>query len=116
MGRRTQIQLAVKSTHKIRERLEFPLYLQNKLNGVRALVYKADYLDNPGVGITTGLFDEIKQEIIIESSEGNHYEIPHHKEACEIILNKFNLILEGEIYIHGESINRIIRRIHKTNA
>jgi hypothetical protein len=116
MGKRENVQLLVKRTEKIRAKLKFPLYVQDKLNGVRALIYKADYLDNPGVGITTGLFDEIKEEVIIESSEGNHYEIEHIKQFCKVILDRFNVILDGELYIHGEPLNRIIRRLPKTNA
>lgn len=110
MGKRNEVQLAVKTTVKIREKLTFPLYVQPKLNGVRALVsYESLHDDND-------MFTEGKQ-VVIKSSEGNRYVLPHISNALkDFFIANPNTILDGELYIHNEPLNRIIRRLPKTNV
>ena len=115
MGKRENVQLLVKSTEKIRAKLKWPLYVQEKLNGVRALIYR-DKTGTKGGGLND-LFDTVTpNKIIIESSEGNHYILPHLDEGLNKIFDAFpNVVLDGELYIHNEPLNKIIRRLPKTN-
>jgi len=106
MGKREHIQLAVKSTEKIRGRLVFPLIVQPKLNGLRCYEEKV---------ITKDLFSESTWKLY--SSESNEYYIPHIQKQIAALRKAidFNFPLDGELYIHGEPLNRIVGRVPKTN-
>lgn len=78
--------------------IEFPCYLQPKVNGVRAFIK-----------IVNG-------KAIIFSKKGLTYTLPHISEWVEEHLAPFELedreiILDGELYIHGEPLANIVSAV-----
>jgi ATP-dependent DNA ligase len=92
---------------KVKE-IQFPMIIQPKLNGVRGLVR----WEKRTIG--EGLFAKTIEETTIRSREGKLYYIPHIKELFDQFYNehpdKRGLVFDGELYIHGEPLNRIKSR------
>lgn len=85
------------------KRIQYPAFLQPKYNGLRAMIsleVKEDSND---------LFANKDKRVVIRSHEGLEYHIPrisnYLKTASNIFLHNgaYDLILDGELYIHGKS-------------
>ena len=85
--------------------IKFPVYIQPKLDGVRCLVY----LDNCG-------------QLVFQSRQNTIYEpfehlVPELKTLISSFENRKDLVIDGELYIHGaafEKITSIVRRHSKS--
>lgn len=80
----------------------FPCMAQPKINGVRATIQL------------------IKRNVLIKSKEGKSYFIYHLSDFCTLnsdifTYNGINLVLDGELYIHGELLQDIGSAVDKTN-
>lgn len=79
-------------------RIEFPAYAQPKLDGVRCLVYK-----------------DKTEGVVFMSRGGKKY--PPIKRIVDVVTPLFEenpeLILDGELYIHGESLQNIVSAVKK---
>lgn len=79
--------------------MNFPCLIQPKINGVRCTA-------------------QLKEgKIILLSKEGLEYNIPHILEVLELNKHIFELnnILDGELYISGESLQEITSAVKKAN-
>lgn len=76
------------------KKLTFPLHVQPKLNGVRCLAH----WDGDSVRLM--------------SRGGKEYHIPHLQTEIAAFLPK-QFVLDGEIYIHGTSLQQIVRLVKK---
>jgi len=86
--------LAHELTDKMREKLEFPVYIQPKMDGVRCLAR----------------WDGDKIQLL--SRGGKDYNIPHLSEALQAVIEP-GQVLDGEIYIHGvlrQDINALVKK------
>lgn len=81
-------------------RIKYPCYGQAKLDGVRALVYLVD------------------GSVVYMSRGGKQYpNIPHITETLIPLFNENpSLILDGELYLHGESLQNIVSLVKKPKA
>ncbi len=82
-----------KHSHK----LKFPVTSQPKLDGCRALGMRID------------------GKVVLQSRGGDYYDLPHIKEALEPVLTE-GMILDGELYIHGVSLQTITSLIRRPRA
>lgn len=78
--------------------IEFPCYIQPKVNGVRAFI------------------KVVNGKAIIFSKKGLTYTLPHISEWVEQYLEPYELedneiILDGELYIHGEPLANIVSAV-----
>lgn len=76
------------------------VFVQPKLDGVRCLV---SYSESEGLSF--------------KSRGGKQYNVPKHLEKAlkPIFLNHRNLVLDGELYIHGEYLQDIVACVKKEN-
>lgn len=85
--------------HKFKEKKHkvlYPAIIQPKLDGVRCLSFWED------------------GEIFLMSRGNKRYHLPHIEKAVKSILPEDNhTYLDGEIYIHGETLQEINRRVKK---
>ena len=79
---------------KRKGKVEYPVDVQPKLDGVRCLA----------------MWD--KDRVKLLSRKGKEYQVAHIAEELESILQP-NMILDGEIYIHGFTFQEISRRVKK---
>jgi hypothetical protein len=84
----------------------FPKLAQPKINGVRCGIRWGEYTEGEG------MFKTYIEGPILFSREGNRYRVPHIEKAFnDIRLFKTDddqmLVYDGELYIHGESVNYI---------
>lgn len=85
--------MLAKGFDKNKNKIKYPCYLQPKLDGVRCLAHKHN-----GV-------------IYLYSRQGKEYELPHIQEELQHVPD--GTILDGEIYIHGMSLQQIVRLVKK---
>ena len=79
---------------KEKKEIKYPVFVQPKLNGVRCLAFWED------------------DEVVLMSRQGKQYNLPHIKEELRTFLPK-NAVFDGEIYIHGISLQNINRLVKK---
>lgn len=87
-------------------KFNFPYILQLKINGYRC-VYDAIQLTE---GI--GMFAKDEMDTVLLSKEGHRFIVPHIKNSLPVdffVTN--NIRLDGELYVHGEKLSNIKRRI-----
>lgn len=82
--------MLAKSFEKQFKKLSYPASIQRKFNGVRVLSY-LDHDDN----------------IYLSSRNGKSYNLPHIVEQLKNCLPP-NLILDGEVYLHGLTLQQIL--------
>lgn len=71
---------------------KFPYIAQPKLNGVRCQI----------------LYDLDKEQVVLNSRGGKSYIIPHIiNQVTPFMLLNQNLVLDGELYLHGKSLQEI---------
>lgn len=88
--------MLAKSYHKDGKHITFPAYWQPKLDGIRCLAY---YNDN---------------NIVLESRQGKIFKsLPHINAAVDKILAKKDVVLDGELYIHGEEFQTLTSAIKR---
>jgi len=75
--------------------LGFPAAIQPKLDGFRCLARWED------------------GQVLLTSRQGKEFELPHIAEALEPVLGRTDVILDGELYIHGEPLQRIASLIRR---
>lgn len=73
------------------------LFVQPKLNGVRCIAKK------------------VGTEVILMSRGGIYYEIPHLKRQLEYLLGD-GVVFDGEIYVHGRSLQDISGAVRKQES
>lgn len=73
---------------KHKKKLRFPVTVQPKLNGLRCVAMKID------------------GKVVLQSRGGDYYPVAHIANALEPHLRGCT-VLDGELYIHGESLQRI---------
>jgi DNA ligase-1 len=79
-----------------KKKVKFPVTVQPKMDGVRALAYW-DWIDN---------------EVKLLSRGGKYYNIKHLSEQIALFL-KPGQVLDGEVYIHGlarQDINKLVKK------
>jgi len=79
---------------KHKNKIEYPVYVQPKLDGVRCL---ARWVGN---------------KVVLMSRGGKEYILPHISKELERYLHK-NEVFDGEIYIHNSSFQEITRLVKK---
>ena len=80
--------------------MQYPAFLQRKINGVRCIISKSLTPD--------GLFGNI-EDITIRSRGGIIYDVPHIKAQAALILaeDSEDVVLDGELYHHGSHVTSI---------
>ena len=79
---------------KRKGKIKYPVHVQPKLDGVRCLaMWNGD-------------------RIVLLSRKGKEYKVPHVSEELESIIQP-NMILDGEIYIHGITFQTVTRLVKK---
>jgi len=86
------------------KKFHFPYIVQPKINGVRSTLLMIKDLDN------NNLFSNNTPKIKLLSKEGLEYNLPHITNLNESLF-KDNIVLDGELYNHGELLSNIRRRI-----
>lgn len=100
--------LAKKLTDIKEEKLEFPYIAQRKYNGVRCTSNFDIYI------VGDGLFSQPMPGVMLFSKQSNQYIVNH---IITFLLSVYenpkyqSIIFDGELYIHGEGINVIKKRI-----
>jgi len=79
---------------KLRKPLQFPVQVQPKLDGVRCMAY----WDGDSVRLM--------------SRGGKDYDVAHISDQLSTLLPK-NAILDGELYVHGEPLQTIVKLVKK---
>ena len=92
-GPRLRPMLALKFDDK-KAKIKYPVNVQPKFDGVRCLAYK----DGP--------------HVVLYSRGGDPYDVEHIRGALEEVLDE-GLMLDGEIYIHGMSLQNIISLVKR---
>jgi len=98
--------MLAQSYDKMKHKIEWPCYVQPKLNGVRCLASPYTFTDEQGS-------EEMAYYL---SRKGKYYEtLDHltpdlHSIQPEDVVNT---VFDGEIYIHGETFQEIVRRVKK---
>jgi hypothetical protein len=89
-------------------KMNYPVAGQYKLNGIRSTIKINKVIQ----GI--GMFSETIERPFMKSMDGLEYFIPEIIEEARIILQNFkDIALDGELYIHKESLNNINAAIPK---
>ena len=81
---------------KRKHNIEYPCFVQPKLNGVRCFAKKVD-----------------ENTIIFTSRKGKKYDTLDHLAPALLATMKVGQILDGEIYIHGKTFQHIVRLVKK---
>ena len=81
--------MLAKPFDKHKGKIHWPVDTQPKFDGVRCLAYRKD------------------GKVFLQSRGGDPYIVPHIAEALESCLVK-NVVLDGELYVHGESLQTIM--------
>jgi hypothetical protein len=92
----------------------FPKFIQPKINGIRCFIRWGTYTEGDG------MFAKTIDGPIITSREGNRYRVPRlesifNDKQMFIIDDDQDLIYDGELYIHGESVNYIKSSVPMVN-
>jgi ATP-dependent DNA ligase len=78
--------------------ISFPAFIQKKLDGVRCLAY----------------WDVEEEEVVLMSREGKNFNVPHIKKQLRQFLSaNSNICLDGEMYIHGTSLQTLVSWVKK---
>lgn len=77
--------------------IEYPVYVQPKLDGVRCLAYRSQ--DAGG-------------RVVLQSRGGDFYDVEHIRSELEQCLQP-GFILDGELYIHGMSLQKITSLVRR---
>lgn len=86
--------MLAKSFDKEKKKVVYPCDVQPKFDGVRCLAqWEGDHVE-------------------LTSRSGKPYDCPHIKAELELILPK-GIILDGEIYVHGETFQEVTRLVKK---
>lgn len=89
----------------------YPCSGQPKFNGVRCYIIWGEWIEGDG------LFKERKEGVMLLSSEGNRYFVPHvakcfkKSDFYSIGSDVPDIYFDGELYVHGEKLNTIKSRI-----
>jgi DNA ligase-1 len=87
---------------KHKSHVSYPVFVQPKLDGVRCLAFWEEvFVDG-----------ELRREVKLLSRGGKEYSLPHVQEALHSILPP-DTVFDGELYIHGETLQGINRLVKK---
>lgn len=96
--------------------IKFPCYGQPKLNGFRVMARWEKVTEGEGLFITD------TEKVVFRSKEGLKYDILEHIEAeftKSMFLNSksnlYDMVFDGEMYIHGEILSEISSAVRKRN-
>lgn len=87
---------------KHKSKVEYPVYIQPKLDGVRCMAFWEE-------SIVDG---EIIRQVRLLSRGGKDYSVPHIQKAL-IDMLPIDAVFDGELYIHGETLQGINRLVKK---
>lgn len=94
-GETTRIKpMLAQDFEKHKHKVKYPATCQPKFDGVRALAYRVD------------------GKVVLQSRGGDFYDVKHITDILETLLGS-DTILDGEIYVHGmslQTINSLVRR------
>lgn len=98
--------------------IKFPCLGQPKLNGFRVEARWEEIVTDKGT-----LLETVTEGVVFRSKEGLRYTVCEHIEAeftKIMFLNsstqKYDLVFDGEMYIHGEILSEISSAVRKRNA
>lgn len=86
--------MLAKDFEKNQTKVSYPCFIQPKLDGVRCMAYWEG------------------DKVMLLSRGGKEYDVPHIKEELEEKLPK-DVVLDGEIYIHGVTFQEVTRAVKK---
>ena len=92
-------------------KFKYPCIGQPKLNGLRCYIIWGEWVEGDGI------FKERKEGVMLLSSEGNRYIVPHvakwfnKSDFCSNNDNNPDIYFDGELYVHGEKLNTIKSRV-----
>jgi DNA ligase-1 len=92
-------------------KFKYPCIGQPKLNGLRCYIIWGEWVEGDG------FFKERKEGVMLLSSEGNRYIVPHvanwfkKEDFCSNGDGIPDIYYDGELYVHGEKLNTIKSRI-----
>lgn len=89
------------SFEKKKHKVEYPVFLQPKLDGVRCLARVIGFNDD-GTSIVQLL-----------TRAGKQWDIPHLALEISELLPQGDMVLDGEIYIHGKTFQEIVKLVKK---
>ncbi len=83
---------------KKKKKVKYPVDMQPKLDGLRCLAF----------------YDHDEKKVFLMSRSGKSYSVPHLEKQIERLLkDNTDLVLDGELYIHGETFQTITRLVKK---
>lgn len=98
-------------------RIKFPCYAQPKLNGFRVMARWEKVIEGEGI------FAQEVEKVVFRSKEGLRYDILEHIEEempQHMFLNskimEYNIVYDGEMYIHKEILSEISSAVRKRNS
>jgi len=80
-----------------KHKIKWPCYVQPKLDGLRCLIYRQSC-----------------GTIVLQSRQGKQFNsLPHLVEELDRLMFKDGIILDGELYVHGEEFQELIHLIKR---
>lgn len=98
---RKMLPMLAHSFEKKKHKVQYPVYVQPKLDGVRCLAHVIGFNDD-GTSIVQLL-----------TRAGKQWDIPHLALEIAELLPQGDMVLDGEIYIHGKTFQEIVKLVKK---